>query len=331
MLQFLLMTTGFVYDDRFKNHLTSEGHPECPARLTAVMTHLEKLPWFSRMSRVESRPAEIDWLHEIHSASYIQRAQKACQSGLSILDTPDVSISQKSFEAALLAAGSALSLADHLIHGHIHNGFALLRPPGHHAERETAMGFCIFNNIAILAKYLQKKHGLEKIAIVDWDVHHGNGTQHSFEDDPSVFYISAHQFPLYPGTGRASEQGIGRGKGMTLNCPMPAGAGDWDYEQAFSLQILPALERYKPDAILISAGFDAHQADPLGQINLSTAFYGWMTERLMEIADQHCGGRILSLLEGGYNLDALPLCVETHLNALGRHRYRKLIEEPRGD
>jgi len=310
------MATGFAYDPRFLDHYAGIGHPECPERLSAVMAHLEKLPWFRTLQPVVSQRAEKAWLREIHSAGYIRRAQEACDSGAPLLDTPDVGISLQSFDTACLAAGAALQLADRLAAGHIQNGFALLRPPGHHAEKENAMGFCLFNNIAILARYLQKKHSLEKIAILDWDVHHGNGTQHTFEEDPSVFYISTHQFPFYPGTGRATENGIGRGKGATLNCPMPAGAGDWEYEQAFALQILPALENYKPDAVLISAGFDAHLADPLGQINLSTEFYGWMTERVMEIAHKHSGGKILSLLEGGYDLNALPLCVAEHLRTL---------------
>lgn len=315
MLQYA-MTTGFAYDPRFLEHHAGVGHPECPERLLTVMAHLEKLPWFGTLQSVQPRHSEEGWLREIHSAGYIRRTSDACASGAPILDTPDVGISPQSFDTALLAAGAALELADQMAAGSIQNGFALLRPPGHHAEKNLAMGFCLFNNIAILARYLQKKHGLEKIAILDWDVHHGNGTQHTFEEDPSVFYISTHQFPFYPGTGRASETGIGRGKGTTLNCPMPAGAADWDYEQAFTLQILPALETYKPDAVLISAGFDAHQADPLGQINLSTEFFGWMTERMIEIAAKHSGGRVLSLLEGGYDLQALPLCVAKHLNAL---------------
>ncbi|OGW72554.1 MAG: hypothetical protein A2Y02_02510 [Omnitrophica bacterium GWA2_52_12] len=312
------MATGFLYDPRFLEHATGTGHPECPERLTAILNHLQPLPWFSALKQFVPKPAREEWLQTIHSADYLQRARETCRSGSPLLDTPDVPISENSYDIAKLAAGGSLELADRLMAGDIQNGFALLRPPGHHAERDLAMGFCLFNNVAILARYLQQHHGLEKIAILDWDVHHGNGTQHSFEEDPSVFYISLHQFPFYPGTGRAAENGAGRGKGYTLNCPMRAGAGDWDYEQAFSLQILPALENYKPDAILISAGFDAHRVDPLGQINLSTEFYGWMTERVLEIAARHSRGRILSLLEGGYDLTALPLCVAKHLNMLMR-------------
>ncbi len=179
-----------------------------------------------------------------------------------------------------------------------------------------AMGFCLFNNVAILARYLQKHHGLEKILILDWDVHHGNGTQHAFEEDPSVLYASLHQYPFYPGTGAASETGIGRGRGATLNCPMPARSGDAEYEQAFLRKILPTVETFKPQIVLISAGFDAHREDPLAGVCLSTEFFGWMTERMKEAAHQFSGGRLISLLEGGYHLDYLPRCIEAHLKAL---------------
>ena len=185
-----------------------------------------------------------------------------------------------------------------------------MRPPGHHAEHDQAMGFCILNNVAILARYLKAVHGLDKVLVLDWDVHHGNGTQHTFEEDPSVLFASTHQYPFYPGTGAWSETGIGKGSGATLNCPMPAGSDDNDYEAAFMEKILPAIDQFKPEFIIISAGFDAHRDDPLGEINLSTGFYGWMTDRIMEMADKHAGGRIVSVLEGGYNLAMLPLCIE---------------------
>ena len=191
-----------------------------------------------------------------------------------------------------------------------------MRPPGHHAEHDQAMGFCILNNVAILARYLKAVHGLDKVLVLDWDVHHGNGTQHTFEEDPSVLFASTHQYPFYPGTGAWSETGIGKGRGATLNCPMRAGSDDKDYEAAFMEKILPAIDQFKPEFIIISAGFDAHRDDPLGEINLSTGFYGWMTDRIMEMADKHAGGRIVSVLEGGYNLAMLPLCIEEHLKGL---------------
>ena len=203
-----------------------------------------------------------------------------------------------------------------MVAGTIDNGFALLRPPGHHAEHAQAMGFCLFNNVAILTRYLQRRHGLDKIAIVDWDVHHGNGTQHSFEADPSVLYVSTHQYPYYPGTGAASETGVGRGQGVTVNCPMPAGSVDADYEQVFTQQIMPKLDAFAPECVIVSAGFDAHRDDPLADIQLSTEFFSWMSERLMEVAARHAAGRLVSVLEGGYNLDRLGDCVTAHLKIL---------------
>ena len=180
------------------------------------------------------------------------------------------------------------------------------------------MGFCLFNNVAILARFLQKRHGFDKIAIVDFDVHHGNGTQHSFEADPSVLYVSTHQYPYYPGTGAASETGVGRGKGATLNCPMPAGATDADYERAFVEQIIPKLEGFAPKFVIVSAGFDAHGDDPLADVRLTTECFGWMSDRLMEVADRHAGGRLLSVLEGGYHLERLSECVTVHLESLNQ-------------
>ena len=239
-----------------------------------------------------------------------------CEAGARRLDDPDVSISIESFDIARLASGGTLQLIDSVMRGEIDNGFALIRPPGHHAEFNRAMGFCLFNNVAVGARYLQKEYGLDKILILDWDVHHGNGTQHSFEEDPSVMYVSLHQYPFYPGTGAYSETGIGAGQSATVNCPMPAGASDFHYEQAFTERVLPAISKFKPDAVLLSAGFDAHQSDPLAQINLTTEFYSWMSLRMMEIANQFAEGRLVSLLEGGYNLDYLPLCVATHLKVL---------------
>lgn len=312
------MATGFLYDELFLEHRTGPDHPESPERLVRTMAYLEKQAWFGNLSRVQPRAAETDWLLTTHDSAYIERAREACAEGRSYLDAPEVGVSRLSFDAALHAAGGALELADRMMRREIRNGFALLRPPGHHAEAGFAMGFCLFNNIAVLARYLQQKHGLEKICILDWDVHHGNGTQHTFEEDPSVLFISLHQYPLYPGTGSIYETGIGRGEGATLNCPMFAGAGDADYESAFVQKVLPKMEDFKPHAVLISAGFDAHAGDPLANINLSTEFFGWMTDRALEIAGRYSGGRLLSLLEGGYNLDYLPRCVSLHLERL-RH------------
>lgn len=310
------MTTGILYDPAFLEHDTGAGHPERRERLITTMDFLQDQPWFAGLKQIAPRPADRRWLHEIHEERYIQRAEQACRSGAPYLDVGDVGISDKSYEVALLAVGGTLELANQLMTGQIDNGFALVRPPGHHAERGLALGFCIFNNVAILARYLQKQHGLDKVLILDWDVHHGNGTQHTFEEDPSVLYISTHQYPYYPGTGAASETGVGRGEGTTLNCPMWAGATDEDYQVAFMERILPKIDQFKPEAIIISAGFDAHVDDPLAQVRLSTAFFGWMTKRMLEMAHKHAEGRLISSLEGGYNLKMLPLCIGEHLSVL---------------
>lgn len=310
------MATGLIDDDRFLSHDTGPHHPETAARIGAIRHALAARACHDALLHIEAVPADLAVIENSHSLAYIKRASRTCAAGAPYLDSPDVVISDHSYEVALLAAGAPLALADAMIEGRISNGFAMLRPPGHHAEREAAMGFCLFNNVAILARYLQRTHGLDKIAIVDWDVHHGNGTQHSFEQDPSVLYVSTHQYPYYPGTGAAYETGSGRGRGATLNCPMPAGATDSAYERAFFEEILPKLDHFKPDCVIISAGFDAHRDDPLADVQLSTQCFHWMTERLMEVAAQHGGGRLLSVLEGGYNLDELGGCVATHIERL---------------
>ncbi len=310
------MTTGFLYDDRFLDHDAGARHPERRERLISTMAHLQSQDWFEQLQSLSPRVADESWIGNVHSSDLIARARQACEHELPFLDVMDVGVSRDSFDVALLAAGGALELADRVVSGEVDNAFALCRPPGHHAERNQALGFCLFNNVAIAARYLQKHHGLDKILILDWDVHHGNGTQHSFEDDPSVLYVSTHQYPYYPGTGARSENGIGRGEGATLNCPMPAGAGDEQYRAAFVEKILPKIDEFAPEFIIVSAGFDAHADDPLANICLSTEFFGWMSSRAMEAAEQHCGGRLISLLEGGYNINKLPLCVDVHLQVL---------------
>lgn len=310
------MKTGFHYDPVYLQHDTGMGHPECSDRLTATMQFLKEQPFFNHLIPTATHIAGLQWIEEIHNRNYIQRAKNTCQSGIPFLDSMDVSVSKLSFEIALQATGSAMNLADEIVAGNVDNGFALIRPPGHHAEHTMALGFCIFNNVAVLARYLQKHHGMDKILILDWDVHHGNGTQHTFEEDPSVLYISTHQYPYYPGTGAWYETGSGRGEGATLNCPMAAGSGDHDYENVFMEKILPKIDHFRPEMIIISAGFDAHANDPLGQINLSTEFYGWMTDVLLDKADKYAGGRLISLLEGGYNLKMLPRCIAQHLKSL---------------
>jgi len=310
------MTTGIVYDPRFLEHEPGPGHPERKERLSVAAAHLEAQPWFDRLEAVAALPAEREWIQAIHADAYIERARETCARGVPFLDVTDVGVSRRSYEVALLAAGSLVAMAERVVRGELANGFVMARPPGHHAEQDMALGFCLFNNVAVAARHLQRAHGLERILILDWDVHHGNGTQHSFEEDPSVLYVSTHQYPFYPGTGAASETGTGAGAGATINCPMPAGASDRDYQAAWRERIVPGIEAFRPDMILVSAGFDAHRADPLAQIDLSTGFFAWMTERLMEQADKHCQGRLVSVLEGGYDVHELARCIAIHVATL---------------
>jgi acetoin utilization deacetylase AcuC-like enzyme len=310
------MATGFLYDKRFLDHDAGAQHPERRERLSSTMAHLQTREWFDQLHKLAPRIADEAWIETVHSRDLVVRARSACEQELPFLDVMDVGVCRESFDVALLAVGGAQVLADSVIAGDVENAFALSRPPGHHAEHDQALGFCLFNNVAIAARYLQKQHGLDKILILDWDVHHGNGSQHCFDDDPSVLYVSTHQYPYYPGTGSRSETGIGRGQGATLNCPMPAGAGDEQYAQAFSEKILPKVDEFAPEFVIVSAGFDAHVDDPLANICLSTEFYAWMSTRLMEVAHKHCQGRLISMLEGGYNINKLPLCVEQHLHVL---------------
>jgi acetoin utilization deacetylase AcuC-like enzyme len=229
---------------------------------------------------------------------------------------PDTSMSPGSLTAAYLAAGGALVAVDAIMSRQVDHVFCAVRPPGHHAEAGRAMGFCLFNNVAIAARYVQKKHGLKRVLIVDWDVHHGNGTQHSFEDDPSVLFFSTHQYPHYPGTGRESERGRGAGEGFTLNVPMDAGEGDEEYRAIFQKSLVPAADAFKPEFVIISAGFDAHKDDPLASMGLTEEGYADLTGIVAGIAKRHAGGRILSSLEGGYHLTSLAASVDRHIQGL---------------
>jgi len=313
-----MLRTAYIYDPLFLSHDTGFGHPERSQRLTVAHDRLSAQEWFKSLHQCSPRKACPDIVRLVHDADYIDRVQQACESGASRIDSPDVSVCAESCEVALNATGSVLELADQVMAGDMDNGFAMVRPPGHHAEVAEAMGFCLFNSIAVSARYLQSRYGLERILILDWDVHHGNGTQHIFERDSSVFYISLHQFPHYPGTGSLAETGIGEGEGTTLNCPMSPGLGDHQYRQAFEEIILPRAKAFCPDAVLISAGFDAHRADPLGAINLENESYVWMTQMMMELADQCCEGRLISVLEGGYDLTALAESVTGHVRVLSQ-------------
>jgi acetoin utilization deacetylase AcuC-like enzyme len=240
----------------------------------------------------------------------------ACAVAAGFLDSMDTTLSAASARVARLASGSLLRLAREVAQGRLDGGFAAVRPPGHHAERDLAMGFCLFNNVAVAAAWLRQRAGFERVAIVDWDVHHGNGTQHIFEADPSVFFFSCHQMPLYPGTGAAYERGRGAGEGATLNCPLRPGAGDDLFLGTLRGPLVDALERFRPEFVLVSAGFDAHGADPLGGLEVSTEAYAEATRIVRAIAERHAGGRLVSVLEGGYDLDALAASAAAHVEAL---------------
>lgn len=308
--------TGFVYHPAYLDHDMGAGHPESPNRLMAIMRQLEQSGTAGRLKNIQARKAEDEWITQIHNPSYVA-ALKTHQprSGRVSLD-PDTSMSAGSLAAAYLAVGGALAAVDAIMRGEVEHTFCAVRPPGHHAEAARAMGFCLFNNVAIAARYIQKQYGLSRVLIVDWDVHHGNGTQHSFEQDPSILFFSTHQFPHYPGTGRATERGTGAGEGFTINVPMDAGDGDEEYHTIFMNVLLPAADAFKPEFVLVSAGFDAHRDDPLASMGLTEAGYSDLTSLVVGIARRHAQGRLLSTLEGGYNLTALSASVDAHLKAL---------------
>jgi acetoin utilization deacetylase AcuC-like enzyme len=308
--------TGLVYHPAYLEHDMGAGHPESPHRLRSIMQQLEQSGTSARLVQVAPRKAEDEWITQVHSSSYVASLNRhAPTSGRVSLD-PDTLMSPGSLNAAYLAAGGALAAVDAIMANQVQHVFCAVRPPGHHAEAGRAMGFCLFNNVAIAARYVQKKYGLSRVLIVDWDVHHGNGTQHSFEDDPSVLFFSTHQYPHYPGTGRATERGKGAGEGFTINVPMQAGEGDEEYHAIFLKSLVPAADDFKPEFVIISAGFDAHKDDPLASMGLTEAGYADLTEIVAGIAKRHAKGRILSSLEGGYNLRALAASVEAHIKAL---------------
>ncbi len=322
------MSTGFLYDERYLLHQTADL-PEQPERLSRLVEYLEATGLLPRLTPLHPYAAPLDVVRLVHTDAYLARLRHAVQTGQSCIDSEEVRIGRESWDVALLAAGGALAACDAVMQGSagpatagpapgVDNAFAAVRPPGHHATRDLAMGFCLLNNVAIAARYLQKRYALQRIAIVDWDLHHGNGTQDIFDDDPSVLFISLHEHPsfLYPGTGYAWEKGRGLGEGFTLNLAMPPESDDADFQTAFANHVLPTLRKFAPQFLLISAGFDAHADDPLGHLRLTSVGYAWMTRQLKNIAETYCQNRLVSLLEGGYNAQSLAWSVAAHLEVL---------------
>lgn len=305
------MVTRLYSHPIYLEHITPPGHPERPDRLRAITRVLEDEA-FAHLERMEAPQGDRETILYAHPEEFVRRVEAAIpDTGLARIDA-DTSVSPKSWQAALTAIGAANAAVDDVFTGAADNVFVAARPPGHHAERTTAMGFCLFNTAAIAARYAQKKHGAERVAIVDWDVHHGNGTQDIFWSDPSVLYCSTHQMPLFPGTGAWNETGAGN----IVNAPLSPNSGSDLFRDAFLSRVLPAVDDFGPDLVIISAGFDAHHRDPLAEINLTEDDFDWATGVLMDRASRHANGRLISLLEGGYDLQGLAFSVAAHVKRL---------------
>jgi acetoin utilization deacetylase AcuC-like enzyme len=304
--------TALSADPICREHLAGRPHPEKPERFDAVM---EALP-VDRMLRLETRTATEDEILLCHTPGYLRTARHDIDAGHHYLSTGDTEIDARSWDAAVRAVGGALNAVDAVVNGRARNAFCVVRPPGHHATANRGMGFCVLNNIALAARYAQRRYGLDRVLIVDWDVHHGNGTQDIFYSDASVFFFSTHQWPLYPGTGRHDETGEGAGKGATMNFPFPPGSGRAEILGAVENALMPAADRFRPDLVLISAGFDSRTGDPLGNFTLTDEDFTDLTLRVMELADRHAGGRVVSILEGGYDLQGLACAAAAHVATL---------------
>jgi acetoin utilization deacetylase AcuC-like enzyme len=329
---------GFCSSPRFVDHLTGPHHPERPDRIRAIHRAVraakmidspDPFPDFQldlgpldaggvKLAELTPKAADFKTILAVHPQNYIDRVLHVCEIGGGILDQGDTAVGRESCDVALLSAGSLITCADAVMRGDADRAFSAARPPGHHAEPDRPMGFCLFSNVAIAVRHVQQAYGIRKIAIVDFDVHHGNGTQACFQADPSVLFISLHQDPrtCYPGSGYPSETGVGAGEGFTLNLPFRPGAGDEQYLDAFDAKVIPKLDAFRPEVMFISAGFDAHHDDPLAQIDLSESCFEQMTRNLVAVAEAHSSGRVISALEGGYHLRALGRSAVRHLAAL---------------
>jgi acetoin utilization deacetylase AcuC-like enzyme len=310
------LPSSIVCSHLYQTHVTGPEHPEAPARWQAVLTALEEADLLKHLRRLEPRPASREEILRCHAPEYFETARHDVLAGYATLTTGDTSISERSFDIGLLAAGGVITAVDAVIQGQARNAFCPVRPPGHHATPDRGMGFCIFNNIAVAVRHAQAARGIGKVLIVDWDVHHGNGTQDIFYEDSSVLFFDSHQHPWYPGTGAANETGSGRGLGTTINCPFPAGAGRQEILPAYLNTLVDAANRFKPELIMVSAGFDSRAGDPLGQFKLLDEDFAELTRLMLQLAETHAENRLVTVLEGGYDLEGIRKASAAHVQAL---------------
>ena len=311
-----MATVGLVGHDDFLAHDTGGSHPERPDRLRALHERLDETGLRSDLLALEPHLVDERWLNMVHDPAHVANVKSRCERGLDYMEDFETMLCPRSYDIARLAVGATFEAVDAVMDARSDRVFCAVRPPGHHAEYDRAMGFCLFDNVVITARYIQEKYDLLRVAIVDWDVHHGNGTQHLLESDPTVHYFSIHQYPHYPGTGRAEERGVGNGEGFTLNVPVASGAGDEEFLRAFDEQWMPAMEAFKPEFVIVSAGFDAHVRDPLSGTQVTENGFVEMSKRVQDVANDYANGRLVSVLEGGYDLVGLSHSVEAHLKTL---------------